>query len=53
MICKYCKLIFFIVIRWVTALVSGNAQKENEDNEVLVSGSRDHSVITWALYKSP
>ena len=34
---------------WVTSIVSGYAQKENEDSPVLVSGSRDKTLIIWKL----
>jgi len=34
---------------WVTSIVAGNSQKENEDSPVLVSGSRDKSLIIWKL----
>lgn len=34
---------------WVTCIVSGFSQKENEDSPVLVSGSRDKSLIIWRL----
>jgi guanine nucleotide-binding protein subunit beta-2-like 1 protein len=36
---------------WVTSIVSGNAQKENEDSHVLITGSRDKSLIVWKLYE--
>jgi guanine nucleotide-binding protein subunit beta-2-like 1 protein len=32
---------------WVTSIVSGFSQKENEDSNVLVSGSRDKTLIIW------
>jgi hypothetical protein len=35
----------------VTAIVSGYSQKENEDSPVLVSGSRDKSLIIWKIYE--
>jgi len=34
---------------WVTSIVAGYSQKENEDSPVLVSGSRDKSLIIWRL----
>jgi guanine nucleotide-binding protein subunit beta-2-like 1 protein len=37
---------------WVTAIVSGYSQKENEDSPVLVSGSRDKSLIIWKLFEN-
>jgi guanine nucleotide-binding protein subunit beta-2-like 1 protein len=36
---------------WITSIVSGNSQKENEDSPVLLSGSRDKSIIVWKLYE--
>jgi guanine nucleotide-binding protein subunit beta-2-like 1 protein len=38
---------------WVTQIVTGHAQKENEDSSVLVSGSRDKTLMVWKLYESP
>lgn len=35
---------------WVTCIQSGHSQKENEDSDVLVSGSRDKKVIVWKLF---
>jgi len=35
---------------WVTCIASGNSQKEGEDSTVLVSGSRDKTVIIWKCY---
>jgi len=35
----------------VTSIVAGYSQKENEDSPVLVSGSRDKSLIIWKLYE--
>ena len=35
---------------WVTSIVSGYSQKENEDSPVLVSGSRDKSLIIWKIF---
>lgn len=34
-------------VDWVTAIVAGFSQKENEDSPLLVSGSRDKSLIIW------
>lgn len=34
---------------WVTSIASGFSQKENEESMVLVSGSRDKSLIIWKL----
>jgi guanine nucleotide-binding protein subunit beta-2-like 1 protein len=34
----------------VTAIAPGFSQKENEDSPVLVTGSRDKSLIIWNLY---
>lgn len=36
---------------WVTSIVSGHSQKENEDSPVLISGSRDKTLIVWKLYE--
>lgn len=35
---------------WVTCLAAGNSIKEGEDSNVLVSGSRDRSVMIWKLF---
>jgi len=35
---------------WVTCLATGNSLKEGEDSNVLVSGSRDRTVMTWKLF---
>ena len=32
---------------WVTSIVTGHPQKENEDTQVLISGSRDKTVLIW------
>jgi guanine nucleotide-binding protein subunit beta-2-like 1 protein len=37
---------------WVTSIVSGHSQKENEDSNVLISGSRDKTLMIWDLSKS-
>jgi len=34
---------------WVTSIVSGNSKKDNEDHPLLISGSRDKSLIIWKL----
>lgn len=36
---------------WITSIVSGYSQKENEDSTILVSGSRDKSLIIWKLFE--
>lgn len=36
---------------WVTCIQSGHSQKENEDSDVLISGSRDKKVIVWKLFE--
>jgi len=33
----------------ITSIATGNPQKENEDSNVLISGSRDKSVMIWKL----
>lgn len=35
---------------WVTSIVAGHSLKENEDSPVLISGSRDKSLMIWKLY---
>ena len=35
---------------WVTSIVVGHPQKEGEDSPILVSGSRDKSLIVWNVY---
>jgi guanine nucleotide-binding protein subunit beta-2-like 1 protein len=37
---------------WVTSIVAGHSQKENEDSNVLISGSRDKTLMIWDLSKS-
>ena len=32
---------------WVTSIVTGHPQKENEDTQVLITGSRDKTVLIW------
>jgi len=34
---------------WVTSIVAGHPQKENEDSPILISGSRDKTLIVWKL----
>eukprot|EP01016_Furgasonia_blochmanni_P009640 TRINITY_DN13_c0_g1_i8.p2 TRINITY_DN13_c0_g1~~TRINITY_DN13_c0_g1_i8.p2 ORF type:complete len:393 (-),score=193.11 TRINITY_DN13_c0_g1_i8:361-1476(-) len=34
---------------WVTSIVAGNPPRENEDSPVLISGSRDKTVMIWKL----
>jgi guanine nucleotide-binding protein subunit beta-2-like 1 protein len=36
---------------WVTSIVAGFSQKENEDSPVLISGSRDKTLVIWKLYE--
>jgi len=36
---------------WVTSIVAGYSQKENEDPNILISGSRDKSIIIWKLHE--
>lgn len=32
---------------WVTAIETGHAQKENEDTQVLITASRDRTILIW------
>lgn len=32
---------------WVTAIETGHPQKENEDTQVLISASRDRTILIW------
>ena len=32
---------------WVTAIETGHAQRENEDTQVLISSSRDKTILIW------
>lgn len=32
---------------WVTAIETGNPQKENEDTQVLITASRDKTILIW------
>jgi guanine nucleotide-binding protein subunit beta-2-like 1 protein len=34
---------------WITSISTGNPQKENEDPNVLITGSRDKSLMIWKL----
>jgi guanine nucleotide-binding protein subunit beta-2-like 1 protein len=34
---------------WVTCISSGNPLKENEDSPILISGSRDRTLMIWKL----
>jgi guanine nucleotide-binding protein subunit beta-2-like 1 protein len=34
---------------WVTSIVTGHATKENEESPVLLSGSRDRTLMIWKL----
>jgi len=34
---------------WVTSIVSGNAKKDEEETKMLISASRDRSIIVWSL----
>lgn len=34
---------------WVTSIVSGNSKQGEGDSEMLISGSRDRSIIVWRL----
>lgn len=36
---------------WVTSIVAGHSQKENEDSPILISGSRDKTIMIWKLYE--
>jgi guanine nucleotide-binding protein subunit beta-2-like 1 protein len=36
---------------WVTSIVAGYSQRENEDSPVLISASRDKSLIIWKLFE--
>jgi hypothetical protein len=31
----------------ITSIGTGNAQKENEDSNVLITGSRDRTLMIW------
>lgn len=32
---------------WVTAIETGHPQKENEDTQVLITASRDRTIVIW------
>jgi guanine nucleotide-binding protein subunit beta-2-like 1 protein len=32
---------------WVTAIETGHPQKENEDTQVLITASRDRTILIW------
>jgi len=34
---------------WITSIATGNPQKENEDSNVLITGSRDKTLMIWKL----
>lgn len=34
---------------WVTGIVAGHSKKEEEDTRMLISCSRDKSIIVWRL----
>mmetsp|Transcript_7084 Transcript_7084/g.6335 ORF Transcript_7084/g.6335 Transcript_7084/m.6335 type:complete len:166 (-) Transcript_7084:1052-1549(-) len=34
---------------WVTCIQTSNLQKDNEDNQLLITGSRDKTVMIWKL----
>jgi WD40 repeat protein len=34
---------------WVTAIVAGKSKKDEDDSKLLVSGSRDKTLIVWRL----
>ena len=34
---------------WVTGIVAGHAKKDEEDTKMIVSCSRDKSIIVWRL----
>lgn len=35
---------------WVTCITSGHSLKENEDSNLLISGSRDKTLMIWKLH---
>jgi len=37
---------------WVTCLAAGHSLKENEDSNILISGSRDKTLMIWHLFES-
>ena len=38
---------------WVTSIAVGHSQKEGEDSNILISGSRDKNLIVWNVYNEP
>lgn len=36
---------------WVTSIVTGHSQAENEDSELLITGGRDNTILMWSLNK--
>lgn len=38
---------------WVTCIAPGFTANENEDSPILVSGSRDSTLILWRLLEDP
>lgn len=38
---------------WVTSIATGHSIKENEDTQVLISGSRDKTIIIWKFNSDP
>ena len=38
---------------WVTSIVTGHSIKENEDTQVLITGSRDKSILIWKFENDP
>lgn len=37
---------------WVTSIVTGHSQNENQDSEVLLTGGRDNQILIWSVGKS-
>jgi len=35
---------------WVTSIISGHSLNEGEDSNLLISGSRDKTLMIWNLY---
>lgn len=38
---------------WVTSIVTGHSIKENEDTQVLITGSRDKTILIWKFENEP
>lgn len=38
---------------WVTCIATGHSIKENEDTQVLISGSRDKTILIWKFENDP